>query len=898
MNVAPPRRHAALIPALREAERGFALVADAIDDHAIFMIACDGTILTWNSGAQRIKGYTPEEIIGARYGRLFAPDVEGAGADEILATAAAQGRYRGEGWRLRKDGTRFLASFTVHAVRDDEGGVIGFATITRDVSERRAAEQRLAESERAYRLLADHASDIIARMDLDGVRRYVSPACRAIFGFEPEELVGRAPLAQVHPDDCARVEEGLRALLSSDAGTMLRYRQRHRDGHYVWMETSYTLLRDPATNAPVELISVARDISRHRAAELDAAATEARLQEHVRLLQLAERAAQLGHWRFDPRDGKMFWSDQVFRIHGMEPGALPDLGAALAAYHPEDQAMVSDAFGVALREGTSIAYRARLSRHDGTIVHVSSQGQTIRAPDGTVLGLFGTFQDISEHVAAEARLSAALDEAEVAERAKADFLATMSHEIRTPMTGVMGMIELLRTEPSAQAREALFASLDRSTRTLMRILDDVLDYSRIQAKELGICPAPFDIRATVEASVDLFRHAARAKGLDLVLDFRAGPTRVVGDGERLQQILFNLLGNAIKFTARGTVTLHVAPPSHGNDWAFAVRDTGLGLPPDADALLFRPFVQGDPTIARRFGGTGLGLAISRTLAEAMGGTLRVASIAGPGSCLKLVLPLAIADDVVAIAARPASAIVIRDILVAEDHPANRLLLETWLARQGHRVLCVDDGCGAVAAAASMAFDVILMDRQMPGMDGFAASGAIRDLPGAAALTPIILLSADVLSDMAQDMRAAGIAERLAKPIDFARLGHCLATLPGSAAAPREVIDPVPLATLLDQVGTSAARRFIAMVEGELSTAPDVIIGVLRDGDVAVAYGLAHRSIGALANVGATALIAALRLVRRDMTRAEAEPAIAAITIAAAATRRRFGTIARHVSAAA
>lgn len=898
MNVAPPRRHAAVIPALREAERGFALVADAIDDQAIFMVACDGTILTWNSGAQRIKGYTPEEIIGARYGRLFAPDVDGAGADEILATAAAQGRYRGEGWRLRKDGTRFLASFTVHAVRDDDDEVIGFAAITRDVSECRAAEQRLAESERGYRLLADHASDIIARMDMDGVRRYVSPACRAIFGFEPEELVGRTPLAEVHPDDRARVEEGLRALLSSDSGTMLRYRQRHRDGHYVWMETSYTLLRDPATNAPVELISVARDISRHRAAELDAAATEARLQEHVRLLQLAERSAQLGHWRFDPRDAKMFWSDQVFRIHGMEPGALPDLGAALAAYHPDDQAMVSDAFGVALREGTSIAYRARLSRHDGTIVHVSSQGQTIRAPDGTVLGLFGTFQDITEHVAAEARLSAALDEAKVAERAKADFLATMSHEIRTPMTGVMGMIELLRAEPSAQTRGALFASLDRSTHTLMRILDDVLDYSRIQAKELAICLAPFDMRAAVEASVDLFRHAARAKGLHLLLHFCAGPARVVGDGERLQQILFNLLGNAIKFTPSGTVTLQVIPPSHGDDWVFAVRDTGLGLPPDADTLLFRPFVQGDPTIARRFGGTGLGLAISRTLAEAMGGSLRVATIAGPGSCLKLILPLPAAAAMADFTPPPAAETVIRDVLVAEDHPANRLLLETWLTRHGHRVRCVADGCDAVAAAALRAFDVILMDRQMPGMDGFAASGAIRDLSGAAALTPIILLSADVLSDMSDDMRAAGIVERLAKPVDFARLAHCLATLPGSGARPREVIDPAPLASLLDQFGADAASRFMAMVEDELATAPDRIIALLRDGDMAVADDLAHRSIGALANVGATALVAALRQVRRDMTQGEAAPVIGAIAGAAAATRRHFAFIARHDGGAA
>ncbi|MEG3143436.1 PAS domain S-box protein [Sphingomonas sp. RT2P30] len=897
MNLAAPRGHAGLEPALREAERGFALVADAIDDHAIFMIARDGTILSWNSGAQRMKGYAPADIIGTPYARLF-PDADGADAADILAIASAEGSYRMEAGLLRQDGTRLLADVAVHAVRDDDGAVIGFATIARDVGERRAAERRLAESERAYRLLADHASDIIARIDLDGVRRYVSPACRTIFGFEPEELIGSTPLGQVHPDDRAPVEQGLRALLSSDEGTVLRYRQRHRDGNYVWMETSYTLVRDPVSRAPLELIAVARDISRYHAAELDAAATEARLQEHVRLLQLAERAAQLGHWRYDAREAKIFWSDQVFRIHGLEPGQLPDLGAALAAYHPEDQAMVSNAFGVALNDGTPFSYRARLSRPDGEVVHVSSQGQTIRAPDGTVLGVFGTFQDISEHVATEARLSAALDEAKVAERAKADFLATMSHEIRTPMTGVMGMIELLRVESSAETRDALFASLDRSTRTLMRILDDVLDYSKIQAKELAIRSEPFDMRGTVEASIDLFRHAARAKGLDLLLDFADGPTRLTGDGERLQQILFNLLGNAIKFTASGTVTLRVTPPVDGDEWVFAVRDTGLGLPPDADVLLFRPFVQGDPSIARRFGGTGLGLAISRTLAEAMGGTLKVAQTAGPGSCLELVLPLPAAAAAVAPEPDPATATVARDILVAEDHPANRLLLETWLTRHGHRVHCVDDGPGVVAAAASGAFDVILMDRQMPGMDGFAASAAIRDLRGAAALTPIILLSADVLSDMAADMRAVGAVERLAKPVDFARLAQCLALLPGRAAIPCEVIDPAVLATLFDQLGTSAAGRFLAMVEDELSMAPDRIIGVLRDGDFPAAHDLAHRSIGALANIGAAALVAALRQVRREMSAGDAAAVIVAIASAAAATRRRFDAIARRYGASA
>ncbi len=749
-----------------------------------------------------------------------------------------------------------------------------------------------AGSEAGYRMMVDHAGDIIARIDMDGVRRYVSPECRAIFGYEPEEMVGVTPLSQVHPDDRARVTEGVRSFIVADGAGVLRFRQRHRDGHYVWMETTYHLVREPETNEPVEFIAVARDISHHRAIELDAAEAEARLHEHVRLLQMAEQAVQLGHWRLDARDRKVIWSDEVFRIHGMDPAGPLDLAAALAAYHPDDRKLVEVAVEEALSHGTPFAFRARLVRRDGVIAHVASQGQTTRAPDGTILDIFGTFQDISQHVATEARLSSALEEAKIAERAKADFLATMSHEIRTPMTGVMGMIELLRTEQSAEVREKLFASLDRSTRTLMRVLDDVLDYSHLQSDEFTIRATAIDLGALAEASIDLFRHAASAKGLELKLEFPGSSVRVMGDGARLQQILFNLLGNAIKFTATGSVTLRFTAPTTASDWLIDVRDTGVGMPDQADVLLFRPFVQGDPTIARRFGGTGLGLAISRKLAEAMGGSLQAMRVDGPGAWLRLTLPLVNADVAVGEARQPVNdaPVPVRGVLVAEDHPANRLLLDTWLSHFGHRVTCVENGRDAVTATASGDFDVVLMDRQMPEMDGFAASMAIRNLPGAAALTPIILLSADVLSQMADEMHAAGVFERMAKPVDFAALSERLASLPVRGSLPAEVVDSTRLSLMLDQLGSAEAGRFLELVEAELATAPDQVVGALRDGDFVAAGRLAHRSIGALDNVGATALVAALRRVRPDMARTEVDSARVAIISAAAATRQQFAAL--------
>ncbi|MEO7681800.1 MAG: ATP-binding protein, partial [Sphingomonas sp.] len=396
--------------------------------------------------------------------------------------------------------------------------------------------------------------------------------------------------------------------------------------------------------------------------------------------------------------------------------------------------------------------------------------------------------------------------------------------------------------------------------------------------------------ALAETSIALFTHAAQAKGLALTLDFPAGAARLVGDAARLQQIMFNLLSNAIKFTATGSVTLSVAAPdAPANIWTVRVRDTGIGLPDQAQATLFRPFAQGDTSIARRFGGTGLGLAISLKLAEAMGGSLTAEAVTGSGACLRLDLPLASAGDVttnepdaVGIPTRA------RTVLVAEDHPANRLLLETWLRRQGHQVCCVDDGAAAVAEVVTTRFDLVLMDLQMPEMDGIAASRAIRELAGAAALTPIVALSADVLSHREDQLAAVGVVDRLAKPIDFALLASVLETLPDRNEASPATIDPAKLDQLLGLMTDEETARFIALIDDELVNATARLVVALRRGDDALARRLAHRSIGALTNIGAMALIALLRPIADGPVIERRAQVIAAIVTAAAATRLHIG----------
>jgi PAS domain S-box-containing protein len=649
---------------LAEAQEHFRLLVSGVREHAIFLMDTKGYIQTWNAGAEAIKGWKAEEIIGQHFSKFYPPEVAASGKlERELEIADAEGHYREEGWRVRKDGSLFWASVTISAVRDEEGTLTGYLKITRDLTDKKRAEDALKESEEKFRLMVEAVKDYaVFMLDPTGHIASWNPGAQRIKGYTADEILG-AHFSRFYPREEAE------------------------------------------SGKPDRELVIAREQGRY----------------------------QEEGWRVR-KDGTQFWASVTI---------TPVLDA-----------------------------------------------------QGTLRGFTKVTQDLTQRREAEEqrlallREQAARAEAEKTNRLKDEFLAVLSHELRTPLNAIVGWAHLLRESPRLEQSQVArgLEAIDRNATIQTQIVSDVLDISRMTSGKLRLNPRRTDPGPVVNAAIDTIRPAAEAKRISLSARLPAKPEFVYADGDRLQQVVWNILQNAVKFTpAGGRVEARVV--RRDSHVEIAVSDTGVGISPEFLPHVFDSFRQADSSSSRRHGGLGLGLAIVKQLVELHGGAVEASSEGeGRGATITVRLPLMpLTTDVAAEHPekhRPTPKLAGVTVLVVDDHADTRDVVAMSLEQAGAAVITAASAAEALAVLRERRPEVLLCDLEMPGESGYELMQKVRALPpDGGGLTPAVALTAYARDEDRVRTLLAGFQRHLAKPARPDDLATAVAALAGTTRTP-------------------------------------------------------------------------------------------------------------------
>jgi len=667
------------------------------------------------------------------------------------------------------------------------------------VREREAALEASRISHERLALALDSVQDTLWDWDLVSGQVYFSPRLAEVLGYS-----GKIDLDQhIHPHDLEHVLELRRAHLRGDSTD---YRAEFRvctiDGAWRWFRSRGRVVSRDDGGRALRMVGTLSDVTDRRTAE-DEVKHQLRFIEQ--LLDVVPNPIY-----FQDREGRVLGVNQACeRLFGVQRDRVR--GRPLLELLDDDAARAQALNDQALyTEGGTQVYETRLRTRDGRWHDVVFSKVLFSAPDDDAAGVLGVIADVTEQKRVEIELRSATSTAEAASRAKGEFLANMSHEIRTPMNGILGLVDLTLGSTLNDTQRRYLELVKSSASSLLTIINDILDVSRIEAGRLTLEELPFELGMLLHDALGPLEHRALDKGLDLAFEIDTGlPSEMMGDPLRLRQIVVNLVGNAIKFTREGQVRVKAGMRRHGGAryLRLSVADTGMGIAPDKLERIFESFTQADASTTRQFGGTGLGLTISRRLAHLMGGRLWAVSDPGAGSVFHLELPWRRADgaetaspstmmDMAEWASEraagdttpgrcddlepppdPAYAPGVLEVLVVDDHAINRFLATTLIRQLGHRVTCASSGAQALRLHEERAFDLMLLDIQMPEMSGLEVAQRVRERERASGShCPIVALTAHAMpADRARSL-AAGMDDHLSKPIDRERLSAILQLL--------------------------------------------------------------------------------------------------------------------------
>ena len=741
------------------------------DGHSCFPFA--------TSNIMDVYGVTPEQVVSDAsvvIERLHPDDVEAVGlsiAESASTSEVWEIQYR---YNHPVKGERWLEGRATPEQMPD--GSITWNGYIYDITDRKQQELALEELTTRFKLTMEATDTGMWGWDLKTNKVDWSAETYLQLGYPAEDFPMTLDqfIQLMHPDDVESVMQDVSRSMNELGGFNIQFRLRHAQGGWVWIQSRGKVTNYDVSGQAAYVMGTHSNITALKDTQNELADSRERL-------LLATESAGLGIWDLDIRTNRLEWDDGMHQLYGVSPdtfgGRIDDWVNTLLPDRKDD---VVATFQKALQTDDLLVLTMPVRRqNDGEIRILDSQARIIRDSAGESCRVVGICRDITDEENARQALAEAKTVADEANRAKSEFLANMSHEIRTPMSGIIGLSQIsLDSDDATLLRERL-RKIHQSGRLLLGIINDILDFSKIEAGKLEIDPQPFLLPSLLDNLDSLFSDMAASKDLRLshVLDESLG-IAYIGDQLRLRQVLTNLLGNAIKFTDHGCVSLDVSL-SYIDDqpWlTFCVQDTGIGISEEQQRKLFVAFSQADSSITRRYGGSGLGLTISKRLVEAMGGTgIQVESGLNEGACFRFSLPMAqcsAAQEQLLLQSRPASvdpaSKLEGNILLVEDNPINQEVARSLLEKMGLSVELAFNGVEALNLFANQHYDLILMDIQMPEMDGYEATRQLR-LSGCQ--QPIIALTAAAMVEDQNKAINAGMNGHLAKPIDIQELRKVL-----------------------------------------------------------------------------------------------------------------------------
>ncbi len=752
--------------ALIQSELNNRLIMNAALD-AIITIDKAGLITFWNPQAEKVFGWKANEVLGRKLSETIIPAAYRAAHEHGLKhyNKTGIGPALGKPMELpamRRGGTEFLIELYIIPVKQGNGEF--FCSFMRDISERKKNEQEL---ERLSRLASANENGVLFTRP-DGKISWANDGFYKLTGFTADEVIGKTPIERCKGPltDYNTLLEVVAAFAKGVAFNceIIYYR---KDGTWFWGRSTSQPIKN--TNGEItEYFGIIEDISAEKA-------VQRKLREYEQRLKIALTNVGDNYWEHNFRTGKTYFSNPSNNLLGFE---VDDATNAAALWweriHPDDRAMLQhndDNYKAGLINHHTSEYR--MIHKDGTIRWVLDRAVVTELDDDKKpLRVIGTHIDITKQKTLEAELIKAKNAAEDSTRAKEMFLANMSHEIRTPMNAIMGMANQLNKTPLNADQQFYLSTIQSATDNLLIIINDILDLSKIEAGHLTLEKIGFEPRVVIDRAMQVMMHKAEEKGLvftNSFYDSKVSPV-LIGDPYRLNQILLNFISNAIKFTEKGSVDIRcrvMMDEDTRQSVEVTISDTGVGMEQAFVRNLFKKFQQEDESVTRRFGGTGLGMSICKDLVELMEGTIAVSSEKGTGTSFSFAIPFkkgTEADLPVKISGEVNTSILAgKSVLIADDNEMNRLVASTILKHFGATIEEAQNGLEAIDLLRKLSVDIVLMDVQMPVMDGLRATKEIRST--LKSLVPVIALTAFAVKGDSEKFIGAGMNDYLSKPFE-------------------------------------------------------------------------------------------------------------------------------------